>query len=92
MSFIRLEPTASEVFGCMKTAIKMLPPEDRALIRLPRDFSHYESGGYNWDNLEEVQMNARGSNVPNNVFVTLRFNQDDEDNRFVDVFVDIYRV
>lgn len=87
----QLKPKEHEVFGCIKTAVDLIQPRQHIEILLPRSFSHYLHEGrnwYNWDNLEEVQMNVRGSIVPDTVFVTLRFDQNDEKD---DVIVDIIR-
>lgn len=41
--------------------------------------------GHNWDVIEEIQMEFRGSTLRSNVFVTLRFDQNTEGEVTLDV-------
>lgn len=40
----------------------------------------------NWDEVEELQMSYRGSILPDDIFVTLRFNQETCDNLLIDIY------
>lgn len=47
---------------------------------------HYGENLRNWNYIEELQMNYRGSALPPNLFMTLRFSQEDEGEIIMDFF------
>ncbi len=88
-----LTPDASEFMNIFKNAMIDIKPGRRVHIVVPRSISHerheLDLGCYNWDELEEIQMNCRGPELRPNVFVVLRWNKQDESE---DVVIDICHV
>ena len=69
--------------------LSTLVPEQRLSYKLPPSCVWVDNE-YEWDFIEEVQMFIRG-NIPNNVFITLRF-PDQPNSSNHDVTVDFYRI
>ena len=63
----------------------MIEKGSRAQIMIPRSISHQEDC-CNWNEVESIQMDFRGSILNPDVFMVLRFDQKDESK---DVIVDI---
>jgi len=80
-----LTPSASEFFSLLKEKLKSIEKGSRVQILIPRSFSH-DGDSRNWDELENIQMDFRGSILKPDVFMVLRFDQNDESS---DVVVDI---
>lgn len=82
---VLLKPTLDQFEQTLRQVIETITPMERVQVLIPREFSH-EDGYRNWDVIEELQMNYRGSDLPPNLFITLRFNQDDEGEIIMDFF------
>ena len=95
-----LTPSSKELFTVLHERLEGIAPGERIQILVPKDYSHHgvisppDTGKFmllyrNWDALEELQMDIRGSRLHDDVLATLRFDQDNEDG---DVIVDIYHL
>lgn len=93
MSTTSLSPSASDFYTTLKKVVTEIEPGHRVQVLVPRTISHEKvsskwdaPGVHNWDNLENIQMDFRGSILNPNVFMVLRFDQKDE---MSDVVVDV---
>jgi hypothetical protein len=69
--------------------LKIITPGERMKYIPPKELIwDSEFNDFNWDVIEEIQMMYRGSLLPENIFVTLRFNL----NHSQDLTIDIYRL
>lgn len=92
MQSYTLTPDVNEFYDTVRTTIKEIRKGHRVQILVPRSISHEEyegSSSRNWDELEEIQMDFRGSILNPDVFFVLRFDQKDESS---DVTIDICHV
>ena len=85
MSTFQLSPSADDFYEVLGDIIKDIKPKHRVKVLVPRSVSH-EEDYYNWDELENIQMDCRGSVLDSDVFVVLRF---DQKNKSGDVVVDV---
>lgn len=83
-----LTPNASEFYSVLKEKIFSIEKETRVQIQVPRSISHWGDTFQerNWEELEGIQMDFRGSILNPDVFMVLRFDQRDDAS---DVIVDI---
>lgn len=78
-----IQPTIYGILPVLTLTVIEIQPGERFQITVPKEYSHHENGTINWHNIEEIQMNYRGSLLRPNVFVTLRFDQNDEQSEFI---------
>lgn len=93
MSVRKFMPSESQLFETIKTQLEEIKPGERVQIYIPKEYSHpllysHDHRFINWDAVEEVQMDIRGSILKPNVIASLRF----EDDESRPVIVDIYHV
>jgi hypothetical protein len=77
----RVNPTVETLFSTLTMIISEIQPGERFQVLVPREYSH-DTDGVDWDAMEELQMEYRGSILRSNVFVTLRFDQANEESEF----------
>jgi hypothetical protein len=85
-SAFELTLPTSEFSSMLRKTLKKIHPGHRAHVLVPRNISHWDNRR-NWAVLEEIQMSLRGSSLNNSMFVTFRFDEQDEAG---DVTIDIY--
>jgi len=74
MSITKLTPKLGDLYETLQKTLKEIKSSERVQIIIPREYSHDEDD-HDWDTLEELQMDCRGSILNPNVFVTFRFDQ-----------------
>lgn len=72
-----LTPPASDFSATLRRVVEEIQPGQRVQVLIPRSISH-KSEMHDWDVLENIQMDYRGSTLEPDVFVVLRFDQGDE--------------
>lgn len=80
MTSTQLTPCASDFYRVLNEVVTEIQSGHRVHILVPRSVSHWGDAfeNQNWDKLEDIQMDYRGSILNPNVFVTLRFDKKDE--------------
>lgn len=90
----KFTPSVADLFPSIKREVNEIKPGERVQVHVPKEYSHpyvfsHDHLYIDWDAIEELQMDFRGSVLKPNVFVTLRF---DKKNEASEVIVDIYHV
>ena len=78
----KFKRTVTRSGGTVNVVREFIYPDGRIAAR---ERAVYEGDNLVSYDLEELQMDLRGSIIPPNVFATLRFNQDDEGEVLVDI-------
>lgn len=75
-------PEASEFYCTLKKTMLKIQPGQRVRVVVPREISH-SKGHRNYEVLEMIQMDFRCSLSNPDVFMVLRFDQNDESSEVV---------
>jgi len=71
--------SAKELYRVIVLVLGEINTGERIQVTIPRNYSHCNNkeGSYDWDHIDEVQMDISGGKLRPNIFATLRFTDDD---------------
>lgn len=84
---VTLKPSYPDFHTTLEEVISTIEPNSRVRVVVPLDYSRNAIiNDYNWDSIENIQSDLRGTQLNPNVFATLRF---DPENSNSEVIIDI---